>query len=77
MAAEAEAAREARAKAIQVFFANHTIEKKVQFQLDVKRNVQNCFQASGEAQAAQNLQQAGQVKKHLFLFYFLKITLNS
>ena len=40
MAAEAEAAREARAKAIQVFFANHTIEKKVQFQLDVKRNVQ-------------------------------------
>ena len=28
MAAEAEAAREARAKAIQVFFANHTFEEK-------------------------------------------------
>ena len=40
MAAEAEAAREARAKAIQVFFANHAIEEKVQFQLNVKRNVQ-------------------------------------
>ena len=70
MAAEAEAAREARAKAIQVFFCkSHNWEKKVHIEAKT-------FQASGEAQAAQNLQQAGQVQEHLFLFYFLKITLN-